>query len=192
MAPRATDALSLEDLRLRPITCADATRVHEWASQELSCRYQAWGPNSAEGTDAFVADAVRAWQDTAGERQVWVATLPVHGVVGLGEAKRRSTTCVEIGYAVHTDYWGLGIAREIARLLIAAALSDPRVERVQATCDPRNRASAAVIARSGMRREGTLRHTARLRDGWRDSAMHSLLRHEWTDEHDLADRVLRP
>jgi ribosomal-protein-alanine N-acetyltransferase len=54
------------------------------------------------------------------------------------------------------------------------------VERVQGTCDPRNLASAAVLRRAGLFYEGTLRHTVHLRDGWRDSTMHSILRHEWT------------
>lgn len=190
VTPQTIDAASLQQLRLHPITHADAPRIHEWASQERSCRYQPWGPNSVEETKAFVADAVDAWRDETLGRQVWVATLPDPGVVGLGEIKRRSATCVEIAYAVHTDYWGRGIGSDIARLLIANAFSDPNIERVQATCDPRNRASATVLARVGMRSEGTLRHTLRLRDGWRDSAMHSVLRQEWVGEVVLADRVM--
>ena len=56
------------------------------------------------------------------------------------------------------------------------------MERVQGTCDPRNLASAAVLRRAGLVFEGTLRHTIELRDEWRDSAMHSILRGEWTHQ----------
>jgi RimJ/RimL family protein N-acetyltransferase len=101
-------------------------------------------------------------------------------VVGIGEIKRNTATCVEIGYAVHVNHWGRGLGTEIAGLLLGAAFADLHVERVQATCDPRNLASAAVLRRAGLVFEGTLRHTVHLRDGWRDSAMHSILRHEWT------------
>lgn len=165
-------------VRLRPIDVSDTDRVHEWASDARSCRHQAWGPNSHEQTAAFVADAVRTWSQP-GDRRVWAATTASDGVIGMGEVLRRSDSCCEIGYAVHVDHWGAGRGTEIARLLVAECFADHLVERVQATCDPRNLASSGVLLRVGMAVEGTLRHTAKLRDGWRDSTMHSVLRHEW-------------
>ncbi|GLX06180.1 hypothetical protein Misp03_31070 [Microbispora sp. NBRC 16548] len=53
------------------------------------------------------------------------------------------------------------------------------MHRVYATCDPRNTASAAVLNKLGMTYEGHLRHTMKLRDGWRDSAIFSILATEW-------------
>lgn len=170
-------------LVLRPIDVADADRVHEWASQERACRYQAWGPNTREETVSFVSDAARTWERPDGPRHVWAAESPALGVIGMGEIKRLSNSCVEIAYAVHVDYWGRGRGTEIARLLLAIAFADPAVERVQGTCDPRNLASSAVLRGAGLVVEGTLRHTVRLRNGWRDSAMHSILRGEWSAQH---------
>ncbi len=166
-------------LALRPIEVADADRVHEWASQERACRFQSWGPNTRLETDVFVAAAARTWERPAGPRLVWAAESPALGVIGMGELLRRVASCTEIGYAVHVDHWGRGFASEIAHLLLGLAFADPAVERVQGTCDPRNLASAAVLQRVGLTFEGTLRHTIQLRDGWRDSAMHSILRSEW-------------
>lgn len=54
-----------------------------------------------------------------------------------------------------------------------------QVERVEATCDPRNVGSETVLRRIGMTYEGTLRHTWYIRDGWRDSEVFSILRDEW-------------
>ena len=166
-------------VRLRPIELSDAGRIHEWASQELACRYQGWGPNSVAQTAEFVADAARTWREPS-LRRVWAATTVSDGVVGMGESTRCSESCSEIGYAVHVDHWSRGLGTEIARLLVAEGFGDPQVERVQATCDPRNVASSRVLRRAGMSVEGTLRHTMRVRDGWRDSTMHSVLRHEWS------------
>lgn len=109
---------------------------------------------------------------------MWAAKTP-EGVVGIGEMKRHTASCVEIAYAVHLDHWGRGFGTQIARLLVAIGFDDHGVERVQATCDPRNLASAAVLRRSGFTVEGTLRHTIELKDGWRDLQMHSILRGEW-------------
>ena len=98
----------------------------------------------------------------------------------MGETKRQGESCYEVAYAVHVDYWGQGLGTEIARILIAEAFADPRVERVQATCDPRNAASSHVLRRAGMTVEGPLRHTMRVRDGWRDSTIYSVVRNEWS------------
>ena len=166
-------------VRLRPIDGSDTDRVHEWASQERACRYQAWGPNFYDQSAAFVADAARTWSEP-GPRRVWAATTESDGVIGMGDIRRHNESCCEIAYAVHVDHWGQGLGGEIARLLIAEAFADRVVERVQATCDPRNVASSRVLLRSGMSVEGTLRHTMKARDGWRDSTMHSVLRHEWS------------
>lgn len=165
---------------LRPIEVEDADRVHEWASQERACRFQPWGPNAREETVAFVAEAARTWDRPAGPRLVWAAESSALGVIGMGELKRSTPSCAEIAYAVHVDYWGSGLGTEIAHLLLSIAFADPAVERVQGTCDPRNLASAAVLRRAGLVFEGTLRHTVEVRDEWRDSAMHSMLRGEWT------------
>jgi ribosomal-protein-alanine N-acetyltransferase len=167
-------------LSLRPIEIADAGRVHEWASVERACRYQPWGPNTRNETEDFVAEAVRVTRRRNGSRQVWAATLPGLDVVGIGEVKRVTGTCAEIAYAVHVAHWGRGFATQIARLLLGVAFADPVVERVQGTCDPRNLASAAVLRHVGLLYEGTMRHTAHLQDGWRDSAIHAILRGEWS------------
>lgn len=127
-----------------------------------------------------MAEAVRASKRPNGSRQVWAATLLDLDVVGIGEVKRVTGTCAEIAYAVHVEQWGRGLASQIARLLLGVAFADPVVERVQGTCDPRNLASSAVLRNAGLLYEGTMRHTVHLRDGWRDSAMHAILRSEWS------------
>ena len=127
-----------------------------------------------------MTEAVRASKRPSGSRQVWAATLPDLDVIGIGEIKRVAGACTEIAYAVHVEHWGRGFATQIARLLLAVAFADPSVERVQGTCDPRNLASAAVPRRAGLLFEGTMRHTVHLRDGWRDPAMHAILRGEWS------------
>lgn len=53
------------------------------------------------------------------------------------------------------------------------------LHRIFATCDPRNVASARVLSKLGMTWEGRHRHTALIRDGWRDSEMFGVLEDEW-------------
>lgn len=161
---------------LRPIVASDSSRIHEWASSPVACRYQPWGPNEVPDTEAFVADAIRAWSDGHQARRVWVAEMPDLGVVGLGELKVHSRVHMqaEIAYAIHMELWGRGYGAAIAEALIAIAREED-MHRIFATCDPRNVGSARVLQKVGMSHEGTLRHTLQIRDGWRDSDMYALL-----------------
>lgn len=167
-------------VRLRPIVSSDTDRIHEWASQPQACRFQPWGPNSRADTEAFVAEAVRAWEVRPQERWAWVATDSSDLVVGNAEVKLRDHGRAEISYAVHLDLWGRGLGSAIGDQLTSWAFTHlSELERLEATCDPRNTASAAVLRHVGMTYEGTLRHVLLIRDGWRDSQVFSILRSEW-------------
>jgi RimJ/RimL family protein N-acetyltransferase len=177
------EAPDLDGLHLRPLVEADWVRVHEWARREDACRYQPWGPNTPEQTRAFAAAAAAAWTAAPGEalwRRPWVAVLPGAGVVGLGELRTRHAGRVgELSYAVHHEYWGRGVGTRVAALLRDAGFELLALHRVEATCDPRNVASARILRSLGMTLEGTLRANRPIRDGWRDSHVFGLLADEW-------------
>ncbi|MFF4054125.1 GNAT family N-acetyltransferase [Streptomyces chartreusis] len=77
----------------------------------------------------------------------------------------------DISYIVHPRVWGQGIGTGIGRELLSRAFGQSRLHRISATCDPRNLGSARVLAKLGMTYAVRLRHTAWIRDGWRDSLM---------------------
>ena len=167
-------------LRLRSIAVSDTDRVHEWSALPEACRYQPWGPNTHADTQEFVAEAVGAWLVNPQLRWVWAVVDPSDVVVGIGEVKLRGHRRAEISYAVHVELWGQGIGSTIGQLLSGWAFEHlTELERLEATCDPRNVASESVLRHVGMTHEGTLRHVLRIRDGWRDSKVFSILRSEW-------------
>lgn len=157
-------------LKLRPLALDDVTAVHSWACLPESCRYQAWGPNTYEQTEAYVRAGVAAPPD----RMVF-AVLVDGDVVGSAELKLRGPSTGEIAYAVHPRLWGQGIATAAARELLRRGFSEHGLHRISGTCDPRNLASAAVLRKIGMRFEGRMRGTAYIRDGWRDSDLYAIL-----------------
>ncbi|MFC9295019.1 GNAT family N-acetyltransferase [Streptomyces sp. NPDC057011] len=162
------------------IELADWWAVHSWASLDEVCRFQTWGPNSEEQTCEFVTTAVEAWSHIPQNRFAYVARVG-GDAVGMGElhVRSRGQRQGEITYAVHPRVWGQGVGTAIARELLARGFEDLGLHRVYATCDPRNRGSARVLSKLGMTREGRLRHTALIRDGWRDSDIFGILEHEW-------------
>lgn len=171
------------ELHLREPRRDDWIRVHGWGSDPAACRYQVWGPNTEQETKDFVELLLRSWElpEQKRVRWSWLAEHARHGVIGAGDLHLRSATHRqgEIAYVVHPDYWGRGFATMIGQLLLKAGFGDFSLHRIYATCDPRNLPSAAVLRKLGMTYEGRLRHTALLRDGWRDSEMFSILDSEW-------------
>jgi RimJ/RimL family protein N-acetyltransferase len=149
-----------------------------WARLPEACRYQAWGPNTADQTRAFVQAAADGWRRDPPVRFAF-AVVTGGTVVGTADLKLRGDRQGEIGYAVHPACWGRGLATQAARRLLDRGFQEHGLHRIAATCDPRNAASARVITKLGMIHEGRLRQTVFIRDGWRDSDVYSLLAHEW-------------
>ena len=172
--------LDVPPLALRPVRLDDWERIHEWAQRPEVCRYQPWGPNTAAQTRAFVESTV-AEMATRPEHRVFAAEQPDGTVVGIADLTVTSveSATAEMGYAVHHDLWGRGHATAIGELALELAFDDLGMHRVEATCDPRNVASARVLRKLGMTYEGRLRQNLRLRDGWRDSELFGILADEW-------------
>ncbi|MFG3658376.1 GNAT family N-acetyltransferase [Streptomyces sp. NPDC047706] len=167
-------------MTLERITLDDWRAVHSWAHLAEACRFQTWGPNTEEQTRAFVEAAADAWSQRLPRRLVHTARVG-GTVLGMGELHLRSRLQRqgEITYVVHPRAWGQGIGTEIGRLLLSLGFTQLGLHRVYATCDPRNVGSSRVLTKLGMTYEGHLRHTARIRDGWRDSLVFSVLEEEW-------------
>ena len=165
-------------MELRPLVAADWEAVHEWARLPEVCRYQAWGPNTPEQTRAFVQAAVDAGRQDPQVRFVYAAVAG-DVVVGQAEFNLRSRSAGEIAYLVHPGFWGRGIGTGIARRLLDRGFRDHSLHRIFATCDPRNVGSGRVLQKIGMTYEGRMRETVLIRDGWRDSDLYAILRHEW-------------
>lgn len=68
---------------------------------------------------------------------------------------------------------------EAAGALLGYGFTALDLHRVWATCDARNKASARVLEKIGMRREGLLVHERVVKGDWRDSCVYAVLKDEW-------------
>jgi len=64
---------------------------------------------------------------------------------------------VELGYVLARKFWRQGYMTEAVRAVVSWAIKDADVYRVWAVCDIENVASARVMEKAGMQREGILR-----------------------------------
>ncbi|PGQ50483.1 GNAT family N-acetyltransferase [Bacillus thuringiensis] len=170
--------------KLREIKENDWKDIHIYTSQSIVCQYQTWGPNSETETKEFVNQVLQDARKVPRNRFSFaVVELEYERVVGAGEITIRDLTnrVGEIGYNINPDYWGKGLATEVARKLITFGFKELNLHRIFATCDPRNIGSIKVLEKNEMTKEGRIRECILLKDGWRDSFLYSILEQEWKE-----------
>lgn len=85
----------------------------------------------------------------------------------------------EIGWFVHPAHWAKGCATEAARALLNVAFNDLNAHRVIAFCNANNAASARVMEKLGMARDGLLRESLWWNGGWCDEYLYAILDRDW-------------
>ncbi|MGD6802799.1 MULTISPECIES: GNAT family N-acetyltransferase [Rossellomorea] len=163
---------------LKELEQSDWRGVHSYASHELSSRYQAWGPNTEEDSLNFVREAVADCRRIPRTRFLFVIIHKgddkVIGAVDL-TIKDIHNRAGAMGYIIHPDSWGNGYATEASKQLIHYGFRELKLHRIYATCNPENIASIKVLEKNGMTREGRMRDHLKIKEGWRDSLLYSIL-----------------
>ncbi|MGG0655290.1 GNAT family N-acetyltransferase [Rummeliibacillus pycnus] len=134
--------------------------VYKYASQQIVCQYQPWGPNTEQETQDFVTQVILDAKKDKRSRLVFsIVNKSNNRMIGAGEINIHDfqNREGEIGYIVNPAYWGKGIATEAAKLLIEFGFDQLNLHRIFATCDPRNIESSRVLEKIGMIKEGRIR-----------------------------------
>jgi ribosomal-protein-alanine N-acetyltransferase len=154
---RPPEIVYTERLMLRMPRLSDAAAIfHAYAQDpEVTC-YVRWRPHSSiQETEQYLKGCIAAWGN--GSRFPWVIALRAGGeLLGMVELRVNSFKA-DVGYVVRRSFWGRGIASEAVRPVVGWALSQESIYRVWALCDAENVASARVLEKVGMMREGLLR-----------------------------------
>ena len=151
------DILETDRLRLRRAAMEDAEAIFaEYAQDPEVTKYLTWRPHrKIETIYEYLRMGMESWEN--GRSFQWVILRKndgrLMGMIGL----RVDGHKWEMGYALARAYWGKGYMTEAAVALIAWALKQDRIHRVWAVCDVENAASARVMEKAGMQREGILR-----------------------------------
>ncbi|UYM03403.1 GNAT family N-acetyltransferase [Solicola gregarius] len=145
---------------------SDFDAVHAFASDPVVCQFTTWGPNTAEDTHAFIAEATARMND--GYLLAVVLDEDVVGSAAVWTTSQGDRTG-EFGYTIRRDCWGRGLGTEAATLLMRLGFDRLGLERLAATCAPDNIGSIRVLEKAGLRREGLLRGHVLLRGQRRDS-----------------------
>ncbi len=171
-------SLNTKRLKLRPVRPEDAAALHPvFANEELMTWWSSGPHQSLNETEEYVAGNCKephspTWVITTdGNDQAlgWVVLLP------------RREGLREIGYILHPDYWGKGIALEAVTCVIDHGFSDLKLRKIFADVDPDNSASVGLLKRLGFQQEAHLRAEWETHIGVRDSLIFGLLCSEWNE-----------
>ena len=148
--------MELGRIRLRRPALADAEAIFEYGSDPEVAHYADWPIcTSVDQVVESLRGRTARWE--SGAEFYWVITLPPQDRAIGGIACSIIQDSAEVGFLLNRRYWGQGLATEAARAVVEWALSNPSIHRVWATCDTENLASARVLEKAGLAREGILR-----------------------------------
>lgn len=82
----------------------------------------------------------------------------------------------EIGFILHPDHWGRGLASEALGAIIPHVFASLPVERLEADVDPRNAASLRLLGKFGFREVGRAERNVLVGEEWCDSVYLALPR----------------
>ncbi|RMC34416.1 GNAT family N-acetyltransferase [Paracoccus alkanivorans] len=146
---------------LRRVRMDDAETIfHSYATDATVTRFLRWKPHAnVVDTAAFLKLAVSEWDQDKGFPVVAFQRQQPGDLMGMFHSRLNGHR-VNYGYVLRASAWGKGCASEVMRWLVGHALSHPNVFRAEAFCDVDNLASARVMEKAGMTREGILRRYA--------------------------------
>lgn len=177
--------LETERLLLREFAADDWRDVHSYTSDPLVVQYMSFGPYTPAEAQEWVNGCVSRAQEQP-RRCYEFAVVPradprVIGDVTL-ELDQDQPRMGSFAYVLHRGYWGQGYTTEAMRAFFNFGFGQLNLHRIYDACDVRNLASARVMEKLGMRREGHVRERL-----WKDGTIHdefqyAILAREWKSQ----------
>ena len=163
--PRSEDAQALFTL------FSDPAVMRYWSRPPMTTLGEAQGL-IGEMLDSFQQRTLLNWMLTTRDDDSVIGTCTLFRI----DARHRHA---EIGYALRSDYWGQGLAREAVALVLDWAFRRLDLQRVEADIDPANEGSRQLLLRLGFASEGVLRQRFFVGDVVTDSELFGLLAEDW-------------
>ncbi len=176
--------LTTKRLKIRGLLWDDLSQIHALHSLPEINQYNTLGiPRDIETTKAIV----REWIMTHQQENIRCYTFVIESLsskdfigliaIKLGNPKFK---IAEVWYKLFPDYWGKGMATESLKAVLRFGFHMLHLHRIEAGCAVDNIASARVLEKAGMRKEGSKRKVLPLKGGWSDNYEYAIL------EEDLA------
>lgn len=151
-------------------------------------------PDDLEAMHAVLSDprATRWWStpphDSLEQTAAWLDSMIANGpdhpdfVIerdGVVIGKAGFWKLPEVGYILHPDHWGQGLASEAVAAAIDHVFAGGDIDPLTADVDPDNAASIRLLERLGFVRTGFAERTWNIGGEWKNSFYYGLSRADW-------------
>jgi RimJ/RimL family protein N-acetyltransferase len=184
--------LSGAEVELRELRREDASSLFAMLTTDEVARFISPPPTTIEGFQNFIAWTER--QRSAGAFACFAVTLKgFDTAIGIFQVRELEPGFVtaEWGFAIGSAFWGTGVFRASADLVLDFAFDTLGVHRLEARAAVRNGRGMAALRKLGAVQEGLLRKSF-LRNGeYLDQALYTILSDDWRAARDdrLAPRA---
>lgn len=174
--------LTTDRLFLRDFVADDWRAVRAYQSDPRYLCFYEWEERSEADVRAFVAMFIGFQQERPRRKFQLAIMLPGTGeLIGNCGIRVRDPIAgvADIGYELDPRFWGCGYATEAAQAMLAFGFGPLGLHRITAECLAENSASAHVLEKIGMQREGYLRENVWMKGRRWDTLLYAILEHEY-------------
>ncbi|MBX7245649.1 MAG: GNAT family N-acetyltransferase [Candidatus Sumerlaeaceae bacterium] len=166
------------DVYLRPPEPADCVEVIAM-NRASRAFHRGWvsPPTTALQFEAYLARCQR--EDFEGLLVCRKSDGAIVGVVNLSQIFRGGFQNAYMGYYASAAHAGQGFMTRGVALALDHAFRVLGLHRVEANCQPENKASIALLRRLGFAREGFSRRYLKISGRWRDHVRFAMLTEDW-------------
>jgi [ribosomal protein S5]-alanine N-acetyltransferase len=150
-------SLATERVNLKILTVNDTEAVYKHFSDETITKYLDFPPckdmeEAKEIISYHLEDSGCRWGLFRKDNNEFIGTCGFHYVRTSG-----NKIVAEVGFDLGRDYWGKGIMREVIQSVIEFGFSQIAFEMIDATVEPENERSIALMNRLGFERDSELK-----------------------------------
>ena len=176
MKHKGTAAIETQRLILRKITADDTEAAfRNWESDEKVTEFLCWTPMTMREVETVTNEWIERYSDE--KFYLWVIVPkalgePI-GSISVVEMEEKAEK-VQIAYCIGHKWWHQGYASEAFAAIIPFLFKEVGVCRIEAHHDPDNPNSGKVMAKCGLKYEGTLKKADWSNRGIVDSCIYGL------------------
>jgi ribosomal-protein-alanine N-acetyltransferase len=188
---QALPVLASEQVVLRELRPSDAASLFAMLTTAEVSRFISPPPTTVEGFERFIAWTLR--QRAAGSYACFAVTLKgFDTAIGIFQVRALDPVfeTAEWGFAIGSPFWGTGVFKSGADLVIEFAFETIGVHRLEARAAVRNGRGNAALRKVGAVQEGLLRKSFLRHGEYLDQALYAIVEDDYRAGREEASQPL--